>query len=223
MSKRRTNFRRSFGVILAMLVSACATDPLPDYRYYRPHALLTPTALPLPALTSVLEVEAFRADGVFGERPIVYSFAEEPQKLSQYHYQLWTDPPGAILQRRFVDVLAAIKVAPLVTARASPRAEPTKLTGIIERLERVRIAPGTWQIAVKLRIRIESHRGDKPLLERTYERSLDVADDTISASVERFGQALDGIAEAVAHDLLALKNNPAPMKKTLFSSGGSRQ
>jgi cholesterol transport system auxiliary component len=218
MSKRRINFRRGFGIILAMLVSACATDPLPDYRYYRPHALMKPAALVKPALDSVLEIEGFRADGVFGERPIVYSFAEEPQKLSQYHYQLWTDPPGAILQRRFVDVLTAMKVAPLVTARASPRAEPAKLTGVIERLERVRVAPGTWQVAVKLRIRIDNHRGERPLLEKTYERSLDVASDTISASVERFGQAVDGIAEAVAHDLAALDRTVAPIKKMTFNS-----
>ena len=198
--------RSIIAVVLISILSACATDPLPDYRYYRPSTALQPQALAQPPLFAALEVEGFRADGVFGERPIVYSFAEEPQKLSQYHYQLWTDPPGAILQRRFIDVLSAMEVSTLVTARASPRAEPVKLSGVIERLERVRVAPGKWQVVVKLRIRVETHRGKEPLLERVYDRSLEVADDSLAASVERFGQAIDGIAENVVNDLAAAAN-----------------
>jgi cholesterol transport system auxiliary component len=203
MSKRNN---RLACVCVLLLLSACATDPLPDYRYYRP-ALLPTNAVPVGAQAlkvaplDVLEVEGFRADGVFGERPIVYSLAGEPQKLSQYHYQLWTDPPGAILQRRFIDVLGAMNVAASVTGRASPRAEPAKLTGFIERLERVRLEGGRFEVALKLRITVQPHRASAPLLEKIYLQTVAAKDDSIAQTVQSFGQAMDAVAVEVASDL----------------------
>lgn len=212
MSKARTEIYTikgrqilCFGMVFALLaLGGCGTVPLPDYRYYRPKDIVAPVTLARPAIAGVLQVEGFRADGVFGERPIAYSAEAEPQRLLQYHYQLWTDPPGAILQRRFIDVLGAMKAATAVTARASVRAEPFKLIGFIERLERVKRISGSWEVVVKLRIRVESPRGRLPLLEQIYERKVGVAGDGISDSVELIGRAVDDIAETVARDLLVL-------------------
>ena len=197
---------KSFGwagfVFVLLAMNGCGTVPLPDYRYYRPKDSELPSPLERPAIDGVLQIDGFRADGVFGERPIAYSDESEAQKLLQYHYQLWTDPPGAILQRRFIDILAAMKVASSVTARASVRAEPYKLSGLIERLERVKRISGNWEVVVKLRIRVESPRGALPLLEQTYERKSAATGDSISESVELLGRAVDDIAVSVARDLL---------------------
>lgn len=199
--KCRTIFCMRMAVALLAL-NGCGTVPLPDYRYYRPKDIAAPVALLRPAIDGVLQIDAFRADGVFGERPIAYSAEADPQRLLQYHYQLWTDPPGAILQRRFIDVLAAMRVAPSVTARASVRGEPVKLSGFIERLERVKRLSGSWEVVVKLRIRVESPRGSLPLLEQIYERKSAATGDSISESVELLGLAVDDIAVNVARDLL---------------------
>lgn len=190
--------------VLVALLGGCASTPLPDYRFYRPVTDARFIEMAKPALDQPLEVDVFRANGVFGERPIVYSLSDEPQKLSQYHYQLWTDPPGTILQQRFIDVLRGMKAAPLVTSRVSPRSEPTKLVGMIERLERVRLAPGQWTVAVALRIRVETHRGAQALLERRYQRVLPVEGAAMAASVEQFAVAVDDIAAEVARDLSAI-------------------
>ena len=191
---------------LVLLLGGCASTPLPDYRFYRPVSDARFTEMPKVALAQPLEIEVFRANGVFGERPIVYSLSQEPQKLSQYHYQLWTDPPGTILQQRFIDVLRGMKAAPLVTGRVSPRSEPTKLVGMIERLERVRQAPGEWNIAIALRIRVEPYRGAQALLERRYQRVMPVEGAAMAASVEQFAVAMDEIAAEVAQDLLAIQS-----------------
>ena len=199
---RRTIFGW-IGIVLVLLATyGCSTAPLPDYRYYRPKDINKPVALARPVIEGALQIDGFRADGVFGERPIAYSAESDPQKLLQYHYQLWTDPPGAILQRRFIDVLAAMKLATSVTARASVRAEPYKLSGIIERLERVKRLSGSWEVVVKLRIRVESPRGTLPMLEQIYERRSAATGDSISESIELLGHAVDDIAENVARDLL---------------------
>jgi cholesterol transport system auxiliary component len=187
-------------LLLLLGLVGCATNPLPDYRYYRPSPSLPVSALAKPLLSDTIEVQYFRADGVLGERPIVYTSSDEPQKLSQYHYQLWTDPPGAILQRRMSDLLAQYGIAKRLTVRASAREEPIQLTGTIERLERIKSGAGT-QVAVALRLRLEAHRAQTPMLEKRYEKLLSVSDDSISASVHAFGLACDQITAEFVQDL----------------------
>ncbi len=200
----RAALKLCFAISATLLLWACATDPLPDYRYYRPAPSKVVSALPAPLLTDSLEVAFFRADGVLGERPIVYSYDDEPQKLSQYHYQLWTDPPGAWIQRRVVDVLANYQIAPLVSPRASPRSEPSQLTGTIERFERIKSpVGGQWRVAVALRLRLEAHRASAPMLEKRYEVMLDVDGDMIADSVDSFGLAIDQITAQFVQDLQA--------------------
>jgi cholesterol transport system auxiliary component len=203
--------RLSLITLLFLLLSACGTtDPLPDYRFFRlPKASLNQaSAQAKPLFNETIEVQAFRADGVFGERPIVYSMAAEPERLLQYHYQLWTDPPGLFLQRRFVDLMQLHKLAPLVSARTSPRAEPMVLSGHIERLERVKPTNETepWKVVVSLRLRLERHRGTQPVLERSYEEIRDAAGDDIHSSVLAFGAAVDAIAARWAGDLAPLQS-----------------
>ena len=193
--------RRLLSALCAVgLLAGCATEPLPDYRYYRPLPPQAVQALASPKLVGGLVVDAFRARGVLSERPILYANAEQPQRLLQYHYQLWIDPPGAILQRRFVDLLSNYRVAEYVSDRASPRAEPAMLTGEIERFERVKHAAG-WRIIVGLRIRIEAPRSAAPILDKYYEESREVAADNLSESVDGFGAAIDAIAARLVVDL----------------------
>lgn len=205
-------FARSiFITTLLLTLAACGSiEPLPDYRFFRlPKASLNTDSIQAkPIFTETIEVQAFRADGVFGERPIVYSLSAEPERLLQYHYQLWTDPPGLILQRRFVDLMQLHQLAPMISARTSPRAEPMVLSGHIERLERVKPALATepWQVVVSLRLRLERHRGTQPVLERSYEERRDAAGDDIHASVLAFGAAVDAIAARWAADLVPLRS-----------------
>jgi cholesterol transport system auxiliary component len=205
MSKNAKPSRFCLGVVLSALLSACATDPLPDYRYYRPAASAPVAALANPLLDRALEIEVLRADGMLGERPIAYTLANEPGKLSQYHYQLWTDPPGSILQRRLIDLFANYRVAPLVTPRASPRAEPYQLVGIIEQLERIKFSDERYEVAVALRLRLEAHRGAAPIVEKVYRKQLSVSSREINATVDAFGVAVDQIAADLLVDLQTAK------------------
>lgn len=203
--------RLGFITLLILLLNACGTtDPLPDYRYFRlPKVSVSQaSAQAKPLFNEAIEVQAFRADGVFGERPIVYSLPAEPERLLQYHYQLWTDPPGLILQRRFVDLMQLHRLAPMISARTSPRAEPMVLSGHIERLERIKPTSESepWKVVVSLRLRLERHRGAQPVLERSYEEFQDAAGDNIHASVLAFGAAVDAIAARWAADLAPLQS-----------------
>jgi ABC-type uncharacterized transport system auxiliary subunit len=193
----------ALGAATLLLQSCGSIDPLPDYRYFR---LPAPAEVPARSgylLDKPVEVQAFRADGLFGERPMVYSFEPEPDRLLQYHYQLWGDPPGAFLQRRFVDLMQAHRLSALVSARTSPRAEPVVLSGYIERLERIKPAStaAPWRVAVRLRLRLEPHRALRPTLERVYEEQVAVNGADINASVQAFGQAIDQLAARFVADI----------------------
>jgi len=201
--------RLSLIAALLALLSACGSvDPLPDYRFFRlPKASVSPADAQAKALfDEPVEVQAFRADGVIGERPMVYTLAKEPERLLQYHYQIWSDPPALFLQRRFVSLMQQHQLAPQVSARISPRAEPMVLSGQIERFERVKPASDSepWQVVVSLRLRLERHRGAQPVLERSYEERKDAEGDDIRASVLAFGAAVDAIGARWAADLALL-------------------
>jgi uncharacterized lipoprotein YmbA len=187
--------------LCALMLTACASEPLPDYRYYKSMQSSAPKRFAQSVIASSLEIEPLRADGVFGERPIVYSFADEPQKLSQYHYQLWTDPPGAWIQRRMIDRLAQMNVAEQVTARANVRERPAKLVGVVEELQRVKQDDGRWQVIVSLRIRVDLSAGRQRLLEKSYRQSAMVTGETMAESVEVFGAVVDQITDALSIDM----------------------
>jgi cholesterol transport system auxiliary component len=218
MLKASASFGRNLGrarrfasaFLLASLIAACASDPLPDYRYYKPMQSVAATALASPVIDAALEVQPLRADGLFGERPIVYSFADEPQKLSQYHYQLWTDPPGAWIQRRMIDRLTQSNLASSVTARAGVRERPAQLVGLIEDLQRIKQIDGSWRVRVVLRLRVDMSSvplprdlvtGRQRLLEKVYALELKVAGDAMADTISTFGNAIDQICDELVADL----------------------
>jgi ABC-type uncharacterized transport system auxiliary subunit len=195
--------RRAALASALLLLAGCATEPVPDYRYFRFAEAASVARLPAPVLPLPLVVEPFRADGVMGERPILYATRSETVRLSQYHYQLWNDPPPVLVRQRLMDQLASAAVAPLVTERLSPRVEALRLQGRIEEFQRVRDASGD-QVVVSVRLRLERDRVGMPLIERRFRQQLPVEGDGIEASVRVFGQAVDAIAAELLTELSAL-------------------
>jgi cholesterol transport system auxiliary component len=138
-----------------------------------------------------------------GERPILYATRSETVRLSQYHYQLWNDPPPVLVRQRLMDQLAAAAVAPIVTERLSPRVEALRLQGRIEEFQRVRDAGGD-QVVVSVLLRLERDRVGLPLIERRFRQQLPASGDDLEASVRVFGQAVDAIAAELLTELAAL-------------------
>jgi cholesterol transport system auxiliary component len=195
--------RRAVLFSAALVLAGCATEPVPDFRYFRFGEAAAVSRLPTPALQLPLVIEPFRADGVMGERPILYATRSETVRLSQYHYQLWNDPPPVLVRQRLMDQLAAAAVAPIVTERLSPRVEALRLQGRIEEFQRVRDAGGD-QVVVSVLLRLERDRVGLPLIERRFRQQLPASGDDLEASVRVFGQAVDAIAAELLTELAAL-------------------
>lgn len=195
-------------VSVLMLAACTAPAPLPDFRYY---ALPEPTAVPAagkPLFDVPVVIDYLRAEGVRGERPILYTSAADRIKLLQYHYQLWSEPPTTLTQQFLIRKLESARIAPLVTDQLSLRLPALRFTGDLLRFERVRNGE-SWSAAVELRLRAVSARGEMPLLDRAYRVEIPATDQNLESSVAAFQQALDRIGEELIEDLRALPPQPA--------------
>ncbi len=209
--KRTRPFARGIAMLVlsvAVLGAAgCGTVPeVPEVRYYRlPPAAELPSA-ESEAFQQALVVEPLTADGVYNEQAILYSLKPDGN-LKPYHYQLWSDPPGRLLQRRLIAHLRNSRMAPLVTDRL-PASQPSlRITGLIERFERVKIsgkdAEERWQVYVALQFRIDRN-DDRPLLEKHYRAEVPTQSASIQATVRAFAKAIDECFAQFRADLVAL-------------------
>jgi ABC-type uncharacterized transport system auxiliary subunit len=88
-------------LLAALLLGACSTPTVPDQTWYR---LPPPPAVEKAAasLGLPIAVAGFSADGIYADQALVYALDPGARQVRQYHYQLWVDPPGRMLQRRLV-------------------------------------------------------------------------------------------------------------------------
>ncbi|MFT3790149.1 MAG: ABC-type transport auxiliary lipoprotein family protein [Rudaea sp.] len=175
--------------VAALALSACSPPTVPDVTYFR-----LPPAAPVPRLAKPLsvlpiEVATFRAEGVYAEQAVLYATAPDAGALRAYHYQLWSDPPARGLQERLTNRLRDAGVAPLVTDRLPASVQALRVQGRILHYERVPQAQGVVA-QVEFEMRVEQDSGE-PLLERSYRAEAAAAGDTMAATAQAFGAAVD--------------------------------
>lgn len=201
------DWRATVGALAMLFVAGCGSVPVvPEVRYYRlPPAAELPNA-ETKAFQQALVVEPLSADGIYNEQAILYALKPDGS-LKPYHYQLWSDPPGRLLQRRLIAHLRSARMAPLVTDRL-PASQPSlRLTGLVERFERVRISKSEgaerWQIYVALQFRLDRN-DDRPLLTQSYRAEVLAESASIEATVRAFARAIDECYAKLHADLAAL-------------------
>ena len=148
---------------LALLtLSACVSPAPPPDAFYRIAPVAAVRHFATPPLPGVLEVQGLTADGVLDERAITVA-ATAGGPLSHYQYDLWSDPPGRMLQDRLAHVLAAAGVADRVLTPELGVPPDWTLRGKVRRFEHL---SGSSQVAVELELSVVSaHDGSLVLLE----------------------------------------------------------
>jgi ABC-type uncharacterized transport system auxiliary subunit len=195
-------------VVLAaclLALAACSPPPVPDVTYFRlpPPAALPHAAQPLSLLP--IEVESFNAEGVYAEQAIIYALTPDSGSLRAYHYQLWSNPPTRALQTRLVGMLRDSGIASLVTDRLPASTAALRIHGGIRRFERVKDGE-SYKVVVRLELRIEHETGE-PVFEQEYAAEVAAADNTIPATVDAFGKAIDQVFSQFYADLVGLKGD----------------
>jgi cholesterol transport system auxiliary component len=195
---------RSLRALLAsalLLLGACASAPgIPETTWHRLPAAAAPVRLGTPSALPIV-VQRLEADGLHADQALLYALDPSGQRLRAYHYHLWVDPPGYLLQRRLIARLYAAGAAGRVTDQLSTRLPAVWVTGRIERFERVPRAGGGYEAHVGLRLRVSRRDAAEPLVEKEYTATAAAADDSLAASVQALGAATDQAFDGFLRDV----------------------
>ena len=190
---------RSLGLLATLALAACNVPVVPDFTYYRLPKPQPLEAAPAP-LREAIVVDAFGADGLYADQALVYAVDAGGQQLRQYHYQLWTDPPTRVLQRRLIVLLRDAGLSREVTDELPASHAAIRVHGILLRLDRVPKGDGGWNVAVSLKLRADAPDGT-PLVDELYHDEETVAATDLKASVDAYGAVLDRLFARFYADL----------------------
>ena len=194
--------RRNAGLlasVAAVVLAGCGAPTVPDFTYYR---LARPAALeaaPSPLFGDVV-VDVFGADGLYADQALVYALDPSAQQLRQYHYQLWTDPPTRVLQRRMIVQLRDAKIGARVTDQLPASHPALRVSGTILRFDRAPNASGGYTATVALKLRADDANGT-PIIDDYYRAELPAASGDLKSTVAAYGAALDQIYAKFYADL----------------------
>lgn len=200
MNSVRPALRVALLALLLVLIGCAAAPGIPETTYHR---LPQPAPVPKLAQPSPLPivVERLQADGLHADQALLYAMDPYGHRLRAYHYNLWVDPPGYLLQRRLIGRLRSAGAAETVTDAAPLRVRALHLSGRIIRFERVPRIGGGWDARLRLRLRLDARNGELPLLEETYRARVEAGDDSLASSVQALSQALDRVIAEFLRDL----------------------
>lgn len=188
-------------LLVLLMLAGCGAATVPDFTYFR-----LPRPEPIQTLTSPLfrdsvVVDVFGADGLYADQALIYALDSGAQQLRQYHYQLWTDPPTRILQRRLIAQLREASVAKQVTDELPASKMAIRISGIILRFDRVPTAGGGFSVAVALKLRANGTDGT-PLIDDYYTAEVPTSSADMKATVDAYGAAVDTIYAKFRSDLV---------------------
>ena len=178
-------------LVAVIALAACGAPTVPDFTYYRLPRPQSLKAAPSPLFGDVV-VDVFAADGLYGDQALIYALDPSAQELRQYHYQLWTDPPARVLQRRLIEQLRDANVAGHVTDQLPASHPAVRISGTILRFDRAPNGSGGFNATVALKLRADDDSGT-PMLDDYYRAELPTAGNDMKATVDAYGAALDKV------------------------------
>ncbi|MGB0135021.1 ABC-type transport auxiliary lipoprotein family protein [Dokdonella sp.] len=186
----------------ALLLAGCGNVPgVPDYTYFRMPPVASLPVSPEPVFVTPIVVGLFAADGLYADRALVYANNPEGTELHQYHYQLWTDPPTRLLQRRLKVELREAEIAPFVTDELAASQAAIRISGQIMRFERVPTVSGGYLASVVMKLRADRPDGT-PQTDEIYRADVEAVDNRLISTTEALFAASDQIFAEFHADLL---------------------
>ncbi|MEO6344695.1 MAG: ABC-type transport auxiliary lipoprotein family protein [Dokdonella sp.] len=188
-------------LFVLLVLAGCGAATVPDFTYFRLPRPQPVEPLASPLFRDSFVVDVFGADGLYADQALIYALDPGAQQLRQYHYQLWTDPPTRILQRRLIAQLRESGMAQQVTDELPASQEAIRISGIILRFDRVPIEGGGFSAAVALKLRANGRDG-MPLVDDFYHAEVAAAGAGMQATVDAYGAALDTVFAQFRADLI---------------------
>jgi cholesterol transport system auxiliary component len=197
---------RALTLLALTVLTGCSAATVPDFTYFRLPRPQPVVAYDLPLFRDPFVVDVFAADGLYADQALIYALDPGAQQMRQYHYQLWTDPPTRILQRRLITQLRESGMARQVTDELPASHAAVRISGIILRFDRVPTAGGGFNAEVALKLRANTPEG-APLVDDYYHAEVPATGIDMKATVDAYGVALDSIFAQFRKDLVDRRAN----------------
>jgi ABC-type uncharacterized transport system auxiliary subunit len=188
--------------LLAMLLitalAACTAPTVPKEQYFR--LVATPAAAKIAhPIAGIVEVAPMAADGVTGERPLLFT-ANGGTKLEQRNYAYWTELPTAMIRDQIIAVLRSAGAADQVVPSELRIGAAYRIQGDIKRLEQSAGAKADSGI-IELELSLIDESDDRLVLSRTYRAETPAADKTIDGAVAALNAGLDDVLKRFVADI----------------------
>lgn len=199
MNARRIPLLAVSALLALFALCGCGVPSVPDFTYFRLPRPAPLEAAPAPLFGDIV-VDVFGADGLYADQALIYAIDPSAQQLRQYHYQLWTDPPTRVLQRRLIVQLRDAKIAGEITDELPASHPAVRVSGVILRFDRSPNGTGGFNATVALKLRADDADGT-PMIDDYYRAELPTASTDMKATVDAYGAALDQVFAAFYADL----------------------
>jgi ABC-type uncharacterized transport system auxiliary subunit len=185
-------------LVAFVFVAGCFAPPVPKEQYFRLVATPATATLAHP-LTGILEATPLGADGVTGERPLLYT-ANGGVKLEQRNYAYWTELPTAMIRDQLVAYLRSAGAAEQVVASELRIGAAYRIQGEIKRLEQSAGESSDIGI-IELELSVIDESTDMLVLSKVYRSEQPAADRSIDAAVAALNAGLQDVLKRFAADI----------------------
>ena len=179
-------------------VAACSAPPIPKEQYFRLSAAPASAQLAHP-FDGILEVAPLGADGVTGERPLLYT-ADGGIKLEQRNYAYWTELPTSMIRDQIVAYLRAAGAGPQVVPSELRIGATYRIQGDLKRLEQSAGKEHDTGV-IELELSVIDERDDSLVLSKVYHAETPATDHTIDAAVAALNAGLEDVLKRFAADI----------------------
>ncbi|WP_395018914.1 ABC-type transport auxiliary lipoprotein family protein [Dongia sp.] len=181
-----------------VLVAACAAPTVPKEQYFRLVAAPATETLAHPFI-GIVEAAPLGADGVTGERPLLYT-ANGGTKLEQRNYAYWTELPTAMIRDQLVAYLRSAGAAEQVVPSELRIGAGYRIQGDIKRLEQSAGDKGDTGI-IELELSVIDQSTDQLIMSKVYRAETPAADHSIDGAVAALNAGLQDVLKRFAADI----------------------
>lgn len=188
----RASLVRALTVVLLAALGGCIgkVPAIPEDHYYRlPDPDPQPLAKPFAGTVAVaLPV----ADGLHTERAVLYSRRDRPLEIRRHHYYFWAESPPRLIQEHLIAYLRAARAADTVVRAEAGDHSDIRIETRLLRFERL-VGTASPEVLVELELGVRRGQSGMVSQRHVYRARAPVGDDTLYASAQAFGRALESI------------------------------
>jgi cholesterol transport system auxiliary component len=184
--------------LASLALSACAAPEVPKEQYFRLVATMAAGKIVHP-LSGIVEAQPFSADGVTGERPLLFT-DNGGTKLEQRNYAYWVNPPIQMLRDQMIAYLRSAGLAEQVVPSELRSEAGYRIQGDIKRLEQS-IDGKKSSGVIELELSVIDESSDQIILSKVYHAEKPATDGTIDASVAALNAGLQDVLKQFVADI----------------------